>query len=120
MKRSILSLALIAALLAGGSTLPATNNCKMYIPNAFSPNGDGRNDLFKPETNCTVTDYELRIFSRWGQLLFESRSIEAGWDGALAGKPMPQGVYVYRLRYSVEDGDRPRETVASGQVTLLR
>lgn len=92
---------------------------EVFVPNAFSPNGDGVNDVFRPFFSPlpTATDYELLIFDRWGALLFETNDPEQGWDGMFNGQRMPTGVFVYTLRYQAKEGVvRPR----NGTLNLLR
>ncbi|HMF72600.1 MAG TPA: gliding motility-associated C-terminal domain-containing protein [Flavitalea sp.] len=57
----------------------------LTFPNAFSPNGDGRNDVFKPRMVKNIARYTLEVFNRYGQLVFKSRDTLLGWDGALMG-----------------------------------
>jgi gliding motility-associated-like protein len=83
-----------------------------YAPNAFTPDGDGVNDVFLPSVLGALT-YELGIYDRWGRQLFVSDSVQQGWDGDGAS----QGVYVYKVRYSTL-GAKVRER--TGSVTLLR
>ncbi len=77
--------------------------CQLYLPNAFSPNGDGINDVFRafPDTDrCgSVTDYHLKIFNRWGGEVFAGQVLTQGWDGKANGKPAENGYYVYTLSY---------------------
>lgn len=68
----------------------------VFIPNAFSPNGDGLNDYFKPVT-AGLNSYIFQIYDRWGQLVYEDSPESKGWDGTFRGKPIEEGVYVYRL-----------------------
>ena len=69
----------------------------LYIPNSFSPNNDGNNDLFKAQVppDIPVIDFKLMIFDRWGNKLFSTRHIENAWDGRYKGKPLNTGVYVF-------------------------
>ncbi|MCB0628987.1 MAG: gliding motility-associated C-terminal domain-containing protein [Saprospiraceae bacterium] len=76
--------------------------CNYYIPNAFSPNSDGVNDVFQAYATCEFRSYELQIFNRWGELLYQSSIPEQGWDGHSRGQVVSQGVYTYSLRYSWE------------------
>ncbi|MBL8000543.1 MAG: gliding motility-associated C-terminal domain-containing protein [Flavobacteriales bacterium] len=72
----------------------------LFVPNAFTPDGDGVNEIFLPITADMVPeDHELLIFDRWGQLVFESKEPTKGWDGRHmnGGDILPQGVYVWRL-----------------------
>ncbi len=72
---------------------------KIYIPNAFSPNGDGENDEFKPVTDCNLA-YSIQIFNEWGGIAFSTNDITKGWDGTLDGQPVPDGKYSYIIFYA--------------------
>lgn len=88
------------------------------IPNAFSPNGDGLNDVFRPTTSKFLTNYKMTIFSQWGTVVFESVNAETGWDGSgLSGTFAPSGVYAFQIDYYDSIG---RPTVKQGIVTLIR
>ncbi|MBL7963975.1 MAG: CotH kinase family protein [Flavobacteriales bacterium] len=90
-----------------------------YVPNAFTPNGDGNNDVWLPLGNAVdPTNYNLQVFDRWGRLIFESKDPRMGWDGTLGGQPSPIGVYVYRAH--VVDATTQKVQDLSGHVTLLR
>ncbi len=67
------------------------------IPNAFTPNNDGRNDVFRPSQNIEVNSYQLQVFNRNGQLLFQSNDISKGWDGRYKDQPLDPGTYVYQV-----------------------
>ena len=70
----------------------------LYVPNSFSPNNDGFNDIFHPKGDGFENDsYELFIFDRWGELIFSSDDINYGWDGRYKNRRAPQGVYSYRI-----------------------
>lgn len=89
----------------------------LFAPNAFSPNGDGRNDRFQVYApGLTVT--RLQIFNRWGGLVFDQSGEAPAWDGTFLGQPAPTGLYVYRLTYTrLSDGTAGQE---EGEVVLLR
>lgn len=95
----------------------------LYLPTAFSPNDDGINDRFFANTDASVRRItSLRIFDRWGELVFERKDglpndPAIGWDGEIRGKPAPQGVYVWVLEIERADGLMERHT---GELTLLR
>lgn len=76
----------------------------VFVPNAFSPNEDHLNDLFVKVWNFTPKEYTFRIFNRWGELLFETNDINAGWDARVSGTTVEQDVYVYKITY--QDNDR--------------
>lgn len=89
---------------------------KIFFPNAFSPNGDGLNDVFKPE-GLFISTYQMTIYNRLGKIMFISNNVEEGWDGNLNGSPAPQDAYVY----IVELGDaRGRSFKTQGTFTLIR
>jgi gliding motility-associated-like protein len=91
--------------------------CEIRVPNAFSPDGDGSNDVFKVLGNIgRMDDFHLSIFNRWGQRIFETRNKFEGWDGIHEGRPAPLGVYVYLLEYSI--GGKPY--VQKGNFHLIR
>ncbi|NOY51733.1 MAG: PKD domain-containing protein [Chlorobi bacterium] len=88
----------------------------VYAPNAFSPNGDGMNDFFEIK-GIGLKAYNLQVFSRWGELIFESNNIEDQWDGKYNGDFVPTGTYVYTIKYtSMLDKDK----VLEGSVTVLK
>ena len=76
-----------------------------FLPNAFSPNGDGKNDYFKPRNNC-IASIDFRIFNRWGNPVYISTDpADAGWDGSTPkGKDGSEGVYIYILQATLADG----------------
>ncbi|MCX6267999.1 MAG: gliding motility-associated C-terminal domain-containing protein [Bacteroidetes bacterium] len=90
-----------------------------YIPNAFTPNGDGLNDYFLilglPPENITL--YNIQIFNRWGQMVFSSDNILLSWDGTLKGEICPEGDYVWVIFY---EDNKKTKTSNKGTVTLLR
>ncbi len=91
----------------------------IYIPNAFSPNGDGNNDTFEiyPRVSAVEAIEELRIFNRWGALVFEQSSTQEAWDGRYKGKLLPPDVYIVSANVRYIDG---RTEVLKGEVTLMR
>lgn len=94
-----------------------TENVPIYVPNAFSPNGDGQNDVFAPMLQCNeVADFQFHVYSRWGNQLFESKDLVHGWDGIFNGALAPVGVYVWRVNFSI----RGNPYVLQGDVTLVR
>ena len=68
----------------------------LYIPNAFTPNGDGLNETFGP-VGQRVDYYSMVIFNRWGQLIFESNDINDQWDGTYKGERVQTDTYVYKI-----------------------
>jgi gliding motility-associated-like protein len=68
---------------------------QFYIPNAFTPNNDGLNDVFRVFSIYKNVNFKMLIYDRWGQLIFESNNIDQGWDGTIGGKPCPPDSYIY-------------------------
>ena len=91
---------------------------KPTLPNAFSPNGDGRNDIFRPVVRGPMYNYELRVFNRWGELIFITSDDHRGWDGKYRGAPVDNGTYVWWLTYKKVPGGEPH--VLKGEVTVIR
>ncbi len=90
---------------------------EIYIPNAFSPNGDGHNDIFRPIPVGIVTTNYFRVYDRWGKLMYSSTEYMKGWDGTLKGEQAPVGTYVWM----VEGVDINKKTLTyKGTVTLVR
>lgn len=71
----------------------------MLFPNAFSPNQDGINDLFRATYNQPITNFYLAVYNRWGQRVFETTDIHQGWNGMFNEQPAPLGVYVWFATY---------------------
>ncbi len=89
---------------------------EMFVPNAFSPNGDGHNDELKVMGIC-LESMVFMVFNRWGEKIFESTDQSKGWDGTYKERPVETGVYVYRLEGKTYDGKGFSE---KGNVTLIR
>ena len=91
----------------------------IYIPNAFSANDNGINDVFLPVSNgLDPVNYDFYIFNRWGELIFESHNIDVGWDGTQNGEKCKQDTYVYKIFARDVIYGKNREFV--GHVNLIR
>jgi gliding motility-associated-like protein len=89
----------------------------IYIPNAFTPNGDGKNDKFRV---LPLTEYKfvsLVIYNGWGGIIFKGKNINDAWDGTLNSMPVPTGIYVYYLKLKNNAG---KEIFKKGTVLLMR
>ena len=91
--------------------------CGLYIPNAFTPNGDGINDQFKVEAPVDIVNFTLSIFETSGRLIFSTHNITKGWDGTYEGKKSPAGAYLYIITYTDRIGEKHYE---KGQIVLYR
>ncbi len=92
---------------------------RIFIPNAFSPNGDGENDEFKPVTDCDL-NYNVKVFNQWGSIVYVGDDIFVGWDGTLNGKDVPSGKYSYMVFYSGNLNGVPFQETIRGTLRLLR
>jgi len=89
----------------------------LYVPDAFSPNGDGLNDVFHPKGHG-ITEYQMEIYDRWGETLFSTKEMQNGWDGRFKNKQIAQdGTYIWRIRYIDVYGKSKELT---GHVTLIK
>jgi gliding motility-associated-like protein len=87
-----------------------------YIPNSFTPNADGRNDVFEVYGNL-ITNFQIKIFNRWGELFFESDDINRGWDGKYQNEDVQEDVYVYLITYA---GTSSNNISLRGKVSVIR
>lgn len=85
--------------------------CKVYIPNAFSPNGDNKNDLFRVSGTDLMNFFHMQIFNRYGQTVFETTDKNQPWNGLVKGYPADLGTYIYKLKYT---------DINSGQLKFLK
>ena len=91
--------------------------CNAYVPNAFSPNLDGINDIFKLyNSGCPLEGFEMHVFDRWGGNVFYSNDLNIGWDGTYKGKKVELGVYVYQIAYSAFG----KKEFLEGDVVVIR
>ncbi len=88
----------------------------VFFPNAFTPNGDGLNDIFTFESKF-VRDVDFRVYTRWGELVFRTEELGEGWDGQAGGRPAPSGTYVYNAQLIDEAGNK---IIKTGEIILIR
>ncbi len=95
-------------------------DCPVSFPSAFTPNGDGLNDVFRPVigSECITENIAITVYNRWGQVVFVSGNLTSGWDGAFNGMPADAGVYMYHA--SVTVGTEKHEKYFKGDLTLIR
>jgi len=91
--------------------------CRLAMPSAFTPNGDGRNDVFRVKYPFTASKFKMMVFDRWGTEVFATENMDNGWDGTFRGTPEPTGTYVWYI--SLID-DRGILDTAKGTVILIR
>ncbi len=95
---------------------------RAYIPNAISPNGDGVNDVLQVffPSNLTVAEFAIRIFDRWGNLVFESKDPDMAWGGDYRSQTLPGGVYIYALEVEYIDDRGSGREVITGDVSIVK
>jgi gliding motility-associated-like protein len=89
----------------------------LSMPNAFTPNDDGKNDVICPKVTGTLVYYEFSVFNRWGERVFASTSQGKGWDGRVNGNKQGDGVYVWMCEYQFSGGGRQ---IDRGTFILIR
>lgn len=106
---------------ATASVVIALGDCEpaVYVPNSFTPNGDGFNDIFFASVDGPMIDFTMDIFDRWGERI-HSTGLPATWDGTVKGEPAQDGVYVYKVRYRAKVNGTANARELIGHVTLLR
>ncbi len=95
------------------------NNCNfdIYFPTGFTPDGNGRNDIFKPIINNTVSNYKFSVYNRWGQLVFSTTNPARGWDGTINGAKQPSAIFIWTCTYRFNGQELKND---KGTVLLIR
>lgn len=103
------------AITSMSNTVEVVPYMSIYIPNSFTPNGDGLNDMFGAYGEA-ILEFNMQIYNRWGQMIFEADNFSTKWDGTYEGTMVPQGSYVYKLSAKGITGNR---TQKDGTVTVV-
>ena len=98
------------------NTFTTIKEPNLFYPTAFTPNGDGLNDIFNVFGQFII-NFEMRIFNRWGEMMYLTDDLTTGWDGTFKGSLMPEGTYVFRATLTDQAG---RTFDRSGTVVLLK
>lgn len=119
----------------GEYEVEVTNNCgsvvdqvylefqdcdNVYLPNSFTPNQDGRNDIFYPATDQEFKEYGFWIYDRWGTLVFKTNQPNVGWDGRINGEDAQMGIYVWRISYVSSYQEFGFRVEKTGDLNLIR
>ncbi len=108
-------------------TCPSPDSVTVYVlydtlnikvPNAFTPDGNGKNDVFRVSSNIPLTDFKINIYNRWGERVYTSENSTSGWDGTYNGKLQNTGVFVYTISY--RDLQQNYYKTINGNFTLIR
>ncbi|HCQ17315.1 MAG: hypothetical protein CMI36_12755 [Owenweeksia sp.] len=109
------------------SGLNSVNTCQLFVPNAFTPNGDNTNDQFviKYNGDCIMAEFSMKVFDRWGRLVFETEEADPSraWDGKSEGRELKEGVYMWRVFAKLVDPAKNYEVQLvnkQGSVVLIR
>ena len=113
----------IAANGCGRDTLKATIEmvpctCQLNMPNAFTPDGDGHNDTFRPLHACEISDFQMAVYDRYGELVFRSSNTDIGWDGRFHGRQVSPGTFVWMVHYINTMTKQP--VLKKGTVLVMR
>lgn len=110
-----------------GGNISNVNPCQLFVPNAFTPNGDNINDQFLIKYNgeCKMVGFQIHIFDRWGRIVYENRDPDPAyaWDGTSDGLELKEGVYMWKISCSLIDPAKPNEALnihEQGSVVLIR
>lgn len=92
-------------------------NCNIWFPSAFSPDGNGRNDIAKVIGNtAAISNFKLSIFNRWGERIFYTEDVNKGWDGTFNNIPQDMNTFFYMIQYTMDGKDK----IMKGDITLIR
>ncbi len=100
-------------------TVPVlANDCmdSLYVPTAFTPNADGNNDIFRARSYVPYNDFQMLVFDRNGQKVFQTTSMLKGWDGKNKGASQSTGIYIWQIKYRNLEG---QEVYRKGLVVLI-
>lgn len=87
------------------------------MPTAFTPNGDGKNDQFRPMLFGNVKSYRFTVYNRWGEIVFQTAELQKGWNGKITGLQQETSVFIWTCTYQLEGGEIKQE---KGTVMLVR
>lgn len=93
-------------------------DCKVFVPTAFTPNGDGLNDDFKPLVKCAAEDYRFVVYNRFGNIVYSSSTVNEGWNGTIKNIESPHGTYIWMVQY--RDPNNHQLLKQHGTVVLIR
>jgi gliding motility-associated-like protein len=96
-------------------------DCAIFMPSAFTPNGDFDNELIRPRFSCDLVNYQFMIYNRFGEVVFQTQNVNDAWDGRIGNELMPIGLYTYRVEYEFNTLERKKQIYKkSGHFLLLK
>jgi gliding motility-associated-like protein len=111
------SRAIAVTVLQTGCQLPNQQKQEIYLPDAFTPNGDGINDILVPRLSGMASLISFKVYNRWGQLMYETDKKDSGWDGTFRGVKQPMEAYQWMAEGIGNDGTRIKKV---GSTLLIR
>ena len=93
---------------------------RVYLPNAFTPNGDPENSVFGAISVCSLASFRMMIYNQWGLPIFASTDISQGWGGSFDGEPVPEGTYTYQVSYSFNVNGQDFSESIQGRIRVIR
>lgn len=96
--------------------LPVKVLHQLYVPSSFTPNNDGKNDVFRIPPGASVSLREFSVFDRWGKVVFKTTNIAKGWNGTYQGESLDTGTYIYLIKGLIQN----KEVVIKGTLILQR
>jgi gliding motility-associated-like protein len=105
----------VDTIIVSGKTCPFG----IFFPNAFTPNNDGNNDVYRPKVYLLIDKFYMAIYNRWGAKVFETTDPNNGWDGRFNGQPQPSGAFVWYASYHVQ-GSSGGDVLEKGTLMLIR
>ena len=89
---------------------------EVFVPTAFSPNGDGQNDCLRVYNNC-IESMNFKVYARWGEVVYQSTNVDDCWDGSYKGRDLNSAVFIYTLNATLITGE---QVSLKGNVSLIR
>lgn len=96
------------------------NSCNISVPNVFTPNGDGINDALAVRCECVVSQYLMEVFDDSGNTVYKSTNPSVTWDGSIAGKPVPDGYYSYKITITLFEKGKKVAGTYNGTLAIIR
>ncbi len=97
----------------------STLKCSIFVPHAFTPNGDGINDALRVNCPCEITEYTFTIYDEKGAI-YKTHNIRQKWDGRRNGQPVNEGYYKWEIVYSMKENGKLRERTLHGDIAIIR
>lgn len=114
--KTLFALLLITSAVSFGQDYPDDCMDALVIPESFTPNSDGNNDVFKIDFPCPTETFSIKIYNRWGEEMYVSDDDKFLWDGTADDKELPDGVYIWSMEFTFNGGEFKKK----GNLTIVR